>query len=166
MNRFGFYYTPVYQRINNNQTTYKVEKGDSLYKIAKKYNVNVEDLMKYNNLQSSLIYPGQVLIIPMRAMNGATFFEEYLVSDGETISDIANKLGIDVNEIVKYNDITKLMLEENQTINIPYEYGKYEIVATDSLDSILRKFNLTAEELIKLNSDEWLKIGNMINVRG
>lgn len=44
--------------------TYVVQKGDTLYSIAKKYNVTVEDLAAWNNIKNPrLICTGQVLII-------------------------------------------------------------------------------------------------------
>ncbi len=46
-------------------TTYKVQKGDSLYKIAKKYGTTADRLMEYNGIGSSLRI-GQVIKIPPR----------------------------------------------------------------------------------------------------
>ncbi|MGG0644808.1 3D domain-containing protein [Sporosarcina gallistercoris] len=42
-------------------STYKVKKGDSLYKISRMYNVSVNNLMKWNGIKSSVIYPNQTL---------------------------------------------------------------------------------------------------------
>lgn len=44
-------------------TTYTVEKGDNLFRIALKHNVSLESLMKWNNIQGDLIFPGDVLNI-------------------------------------------------------------------------------------------------------
>ena len=44
---------------------YVVKQGDSLYKIAKEYGVTVNDLLEANGLKNALIYPNQVLIIPL-----------------------------------------------------------------------------------------------------
>ena len=43
--------------------TYTVKRGDSLYKIAEQYNTTVNDLMKLNNLGTTLLSIGQVLKI-------------------------------------------------------------------------------------------------------
>ncbi len=43
---------------------YTIQKGNTLWGIGKKYGVSVEKLMKVNKLKSSLIYPGQQLVIP------------------------------------------------------------------------------------------------------
>ncbi len=47
----------------NSQNTYTVKSGDSLYKIAQKYNTTVNDLIRLNNLSSTLLSPGQILKI-------------------------------------------------------------------------------------------------------
>ena len=48
-----------------NYVEYTVRKNDSLYEIAKKYNITVEDLMRFNNLSNDMIFPNQILFIPM-----------------------------------------------------------------------------------------------------
>jgi membrane-bound lytic murein transglycosylase D len=44
--------------------TYKVRKGDTLYDIARRFGVSISDLLRANGLQTSRIYPGDVLRIP------------------------------------------------------------------------------------------------------
>lgn len=48
---------------NNSSIKYTVVKGDSLYSIAKKYNTSVSNLISKNNLKSTNLSIGQVLII-------------------------------------------------------------------------------------------------------
>lgn len=45
------------------ETTYVVQRGDSLYSIAKKYNTTVDELKRLNNLSSNLLSIGQILIV-------------------------------------------------------------------------------------------------------
>ena len=44
--------------------SYKVQKGDTLYDIARRFGVSISDLRRANGLQTSRIYPGDVLRIP------------------------------------------------------------------------------------------------------
>ncbi|HKZ70261.1 MAG TPA: LysM peptidoglycan-binding domain-containing protein [Anaerolineales bacterium] len=55
---------PVARPAAEGDTTYVVRNGDSLYRIAAKFNVTVEALMAANNLTTLTLHPGQTLIIP------------------------------------------------------------------------------------------------------
>ncbi len=48
---------------NKNQLVHRVQRGDTLYSISKRYNVKISDLMRKNNINGSSIIPGQQLII-------------------------------------------------------------------------------------------------------
>jgi membrane-bound lytic murein transglycosylase D len=50
--------------------TYRVKKGDTLYDIAHRFGVSVSDLRRANNLRTSRIYPGDVLLIPTSQAKG------------------------------------------------------------------------------------------------
>lgn len=161
MNRFGFF-MPEFDYRND---SYKVQPGDTLYTIAKKYNVSVNSLVEANSLDSTTIYPNQVIVIPVKVNNGGMYFEEYVIKPNDTIEIISDKLNVDPEMISRYNDISRLVLDQDQVIKIPKEYNTYTIVATDSLDGILQKTNMTLEELVNANKDKWLKVGSKINVK-
>jgi LysM repeat protein len=144
---------------------YIVRKGDTLFKIAKDNGVAVEDLIAANNLTSNLIYPGQVILIPRTVPSGSVYFEEYLVQDLDTLEKIATKLNVRLDLLTKYNDISKIVLAENQVIKIPREYTLYTIKPEDTLESILSMHNMSLEELINANRDTWLQVGSTINVK-
>lgn len=54
---------PVSKDSTSQQTIYTVQKGDSLYSIAQKYNTTVDSIKRKNNLTSNLLSIGQKLII-------------------------------------------------------------------------------------------------------
>jgi len=57
---------PVIPKQLINETTYSVVSGDSLWKIAVKYNTTWKVLAEYNNLANPhLIFPGQIIKIPV-----------------------------------------------------------------------------------------------------
>ena len=92
-----------YERHNDNE--YVVKKGDSLYTISKKYNVSVDDLLKVNGLTSALIYPNQVLIIPL-TNNGNVYFMEYVVKENDSLKqNILERL--DALETLTWEDVKK-----------------------------------------------------------
>ena len=49
---------------SNNNLSYVVKKGDSLWKISRRYKTSVEAIMKQNNLKNDLLKPGTTLKIP------------------------------------------------------------------------------------------------------
>ncbi|MBK3333055.1 transglycosylase SLT domain-containing protein [Persephonella atlantica] len=46
-----------------------VKKGETLYRIAKKYGVSVEEIVKMNKIRDNLIKPGMVLKIPVKEVS-------------------------------------------------------------------------------------------------
>ena len=49
-----------------NGVFYKVKKGDSLYKIAYKYKVSVDDIRNYNELETEELSVGQEIFLKIR----------------------------------------------------------------------------------------------------
>jgi len=89
--------------------TYVIQKGDNLYEIARKYNVNVRDLEKINGLEEDdYIYPNQEILIPKQGVG------IYVTVDNETLEDISKKIGIRPEVIMDQND--KLYLLPDQLI--------------------------------------------------
>jgi len=58
---------PATNPSNSGTTTYTVKSGDSLWAIANRYGMTVDQLMSLNNLKSTIIYPGQVLKVSGQA---------------------------------------------------------------------------------------------------
>ena len=129
---------------------YEVKKGDSLYKIAQKYNISVGDLMKANNLTTTLIYPNQILILPLKKDSNSIYFEEYITLEKDTINDILKKYNLDYEELMKYNKLENLEFLEGEYlyINIKTPLEKFEE---------MKKNNVDFEKLVYDNKEKWLK---------
>ena len=96
---------------NENQVfqTYKVKRGDSIYSIARAYNVDPSTLLLLNGLnKDDMIYPEQEITIPK---NGVVV---YVTRQGDTINGIINNLGIDANTLNKENQ--RLFVLEDQLV--------------------------------------------------
>ncbi|WP_404452922.1 LysM peptidoglycan-binding domain-containing protein [Virgibacillus necropolis] len=92
---------------------YEVQKGDTLWNIAINHNTNVEELMDINGLDSSLIYPKQVLKI------NESKIEHYMVQKGDTLSQISKDYGdgVTVANLKAWNDLpTDLIITGQQLI--------------------------------------------------
>lgn len=78
--------------------TYYVKSGDTLRKIAAKFNTSVDVLLKVNTQISNpnLIYVGQAITIPAGVST-------YIVQKGDTLRIIANKFGTTVDALLALN---------------------------------------------------------------
>ncbi len=131
---------------------YIVQSGDTLYGIANKFNLTVDELKKLNNLTSNNLSIGQKLIVSMPSSKTTT----YTVSKGDTLYGIANKFGVSVDSIKSLNNLTSNTLSIGQVLKIPSttEDNKltYTVKKGDSLYSIARTYNTTVDEIKKLNN--------------
>lgn len=134
--------------------TYTVKSGDTLYSIAKKFNVTVNELKSINNLSNNTINLNQVLKIP----NGSTpqvptESNTYTVKSGDTLYAIAKKYNTSVDAIKKLNNMTSNSLSINQVLKIPVSSVKtYKVVSGDTLYGIAKKYNTSVDAIKKLNN--------------
>jgi cell wall-associated NlpC family hydrolase len=85
--------------------TVKVSKGDTLYSIAKKNQVSVADVMKWNKLTSSTVYIGQVLNINkvQSSVKEVTQTKYYKVVKGDTLYKVGQKNKVSTTNIKNWN---------------------------------------------------------------
>lgn len=88
------------------------EEGESLYTIADKYGLSVDQIRWSNGLKTTEVAPGTVLYIP------STSGIVYTVKAGDTIDGIASKYGSNVNEIIAMNDLEVSGIAEGMRIVI------------------------------------------------
>ena len=103
---------------DNNWITYTVRRGDTLSRIALKYDgISWQDIAKFNGLKNpNLILVGQKLKIPMKVLQPSP----YKVVRGDTLSKIAKKYGYTVTELAKYNSIKNPnLIRVGQVIRFP-----------------------------------------------
>lgn len=96
--------------------TYIVKSGDTLYSIARRFNISVNEIKNTNNLTSNTLSLNQELIIPNESSND---YQTYTVKRGDTLYSIARNYNVSVNEIKNLNNLTNNMLSIGQTILIP-----------------------------------------------
>lgn len=156
---------------STSNNVYTVQKGDSLYSIARKYNVDVNALKQANNLSSNLLSIGQVLIIP----TGKEDYILYKVVSGDSLYSIAKKYGITMQEIMDFNNLGSTILTVGQVLKIPVAYEEeipstsevtYTVKSGDNLYSIARKYNVTVSDLMNYNNltSNLLSIGQVIRI--
>ncbi len=96
-----------------------VQAGDTLYDIAKLYQVPLDKIFQVNGLSSSLIIPGQRILIP-NIDAAAVDNQEYIVKNGENLSVIAQKFGLSADDLAEFNQINDPnKIRAGQLLTIP-----------------------------------------------
>ena len=129
-------------------TTYKVEKGDTLYSISRKYQITVAELRAANNLsENDVIKVGQKLKIPSADISNAAALatdnkattsgsatlsstratKEYTVVKGDTMYSISKKNGMTLAEFMALNN-----LDSNSVIKVGQKLKIYTSTSTAS----------------------------------
>lgn len=108
-------YTALYKHLQSNGNSgskiiYKVRSGDSLWTVARRYNVSVKQLIKWNRLDSgSVIKPGQKIILWKQAGSASTTPRVrtiyYKVRRGDSLYRISRKYNVSVNEVRRWNNL-------------------------------------------------------------
>jgi LysM repeat protein len=90
-------------------TRYVVQRGDTLYSIARRFGVSIWQLASLNNIPNiNLIYVGQVLMIPAPGPTPpgpGPAPTQYVVQFGDTLFSIARRFGVNVWQLASYNNI-------------------------------------------------------------
>lgn len=162
-----------------------VKKGETLYAIARAYDITVNDIFKTNPESRSGIKPGVILKIPTgeittteveesQIQSDDTFFY-HIVKKQETLYSISKKYNVDIPDIKSINPGMSESLKEGQTIQIPVteklsnqtpsendNYSTRHIVAQgETLYGIAGKYEISTGEILNANPGltNQLKIG-------
>ena len=145
---------------------YIVQKGDTLYGIANKFNTTVDNLKSINNLTTDSLSIGQVLKLPSTTASTNT----YTVKSGDTLYGIANKYNTTVDTLKSLNNLTSNTLSIGQVLKLPGSSATstdtYTVKSGDTLYAIANKYNTTVDALKSLNNltSNTLSIGQTLKI--
>ncbi|RKQ61803.1 murein DD-endopeptidase MepM/ murein hydrolase activator NlpD [Thermovibrio guaymasensis] len=155
---------------------YRVRRGDTLGKIAKKFGVSVSEIKRRNRLRSNVIYPGQKLIIPTKSKKLKLI--TYRVKRGDTLGKIAKRFGTTVKELKRINRLRSSVIRVGQKLKVPVKvssvkrkkvdlskkakfapngltkvpvYKYYRVKKGDSVLKIAKKLRVSPRSIIRLN---------------
>ena len=107
--------TPSEEEIISEGTIYTVKIGDTLYSIAKQYNVSVDDIVNQNNLVSNNLTIGTKLLIPSGKSSDIIV---YTVQRGDSLWALANNYNTTIDDIKRLNNLTSDVLKVGQKLQI------------------------------------------------
>ncbi len=83
---------------------YVIEKGDNLYEIGRKYNINPELLASMNGLDlDDYIYPNQEILIPKSG------YSYYITKEGDTLETVSDTFKITQEKLMENNPVIYLL---------------------------------------------------------
>ena len=165
----------------NNLYKYKVKRGDNLSEIAEKFGVSIQQIKKWNNIAGNKIVAGKTLKI-FNSSTSSSYGDNtsknssnvnyYKIKPGDAIGSIAEKYGVSVSDIRRWNNISgnkilagntlKIYSDANvndipnetikKTENTKSDQQTYIIKSGDSLYSIAAKNKITVARLKSLNN--------------
>ena len=134
---------------------YTVQRGDTLYSIARKYNTTVNELINLNNLSSTDLSIGQQIKLPQK--NEQTDYEIYTIQDGDSLYTIANRYNVSVSDLIDFNGLPTTILTVGDVIRIPKNdinsrENIYVVKPGDTLYRIANAYKIPINDLITANN--------------
>ncbi|MEJ5172422.1 MAG: LysM peptidoglycan-binding domain-containing protein [Hydrogenothermaceae bacterium] len=165
------------KKSSSKEEIYEVKSGDTLEKIAKRYNLTVKEIMEYNDMRDERIFAGDQLKIPLskdaiskkkleqsRKTIDLSRCEIYTLKKGGTLKHVSKRTGIDVRTLEKYNSIdssqwleagTKVCIGEKREDRALVK-GECELLYKPkkrvSLLEISRQYNIPVQKIKQLNN--------------
>lgn len=176
----------VKEKVTTSKTSHIVQEGENLSLIANKYNVSVEDIKDWNDLDNDVIVPGQKLVVVEAIQKKNTKdtkttkkAKTHTVKEGENLTMIAEKYDVTTKQLKDWNDIEGSVIQPGQVLNVsaPKDVKKkdkekkeniktYKVKKGDTLETIAEEFGVTIKDLKKWNSldNNTIIIGQVLNV--
>jgi LysM repeat protein len=173
----------------SSQETYKshrVEKGETVFSIAQKYNTTQEAIYALNPDARDGVNVNSVLVIPSADVintSGSISFKTHKVKRKETLFSISQEYGVSIDDLKKYNkQLYAQQVKKGEKLRIPIvptgpsenttptetasENDTYTVKPKETKFGIARMFGITVSELEALNPNlgEELSIGQQLNV--
>ena len=159
---------------------YTVKKGDSLWSVATKYGLTVNELKELNNLDSNLLKVGQTLkVVPTETEKIPEDYLVYIVKSGDNLWNIAKSYNTTVSTLMSINNLSSDKLKLNQQLLIPKENDvnidvpsiggiNYVVQKGDNLYSIANKYGVTIDQIKETNNlkTNTLQIGQVLLIPG
>ncbi|ACV67389.1 LysM peptidoglycan-binding domain-containing protein [Desulfohalobium retbaense] len=156
---------------------YVVQRGDSLWELARRMDTTVTKLRRANNLQNTTLRVGQRLTIPGGSQKAKTRQiaqrrSNYTVKKGDTLWELSRRFGLSLNTLVQANGIGRSSaLQVGQKLYIPdrgrttqvakarekaahQRLVRYTVRQGDNLWTIARRFGVSADAL-----QDWNNLG-------
>lgn len=169
--------------------THTIQKGETLFSIAKKYNTDIQQLKEWNDITPDQLSVGASIIVSKGAnqtdTSGSEETQTHTVEAGETLFSISKQYQVTIAELKAWNDLSSNNLRVGETLTIyPSESADqqeqsitadsktqqnsyYVVRNNDSLFKIAQDHGMSVAQLKQLNnlSSNIIRVGQKLTVR-
>lgn len=139
---------------------YKVRSGDSLYNIAKRFNMSVADIMHSNDLRDATIQPGQVLkVTGGTSTQSSGSVQVYVVQKNDSLSQIASRFGMTTRSLMSLNGLSSSTIRVGQKLKVSGSASAhkqldqvYIVKRGDTLWAVSKKFGKSIAAIKSANN--------------
>lgn len=143
--------------------TYRVQRGDSFYLIARKFGIGVRTLMNANpTIAAGRLLVGDILCIPVgEGRSCPVGSSAYTVQQGQSVVDVMLASNVSMRALREYNeDIRLTALRPGDVLCVPPSGDRglcenggpvYRLQEGDTLDEIAQLNGTNVEQLLRLN---------------
>ena len=150
---------------------YVVKTGDSLWNIARKHDLRIDEIMQLNGMEDNIIRPGDRLLVSNKARSTAAAAQYYQVRQGDSLWSIAKNYNAAPEDIIRWNNLKDDTIHPGDRMLVrpaaASETGVdtyYQVRRGDSLWAIARIYNVAPEDIIRWNNlkDNTIHPGNRL----
>lgn len=178
-------------KLTKKPTTYTIQKGDTLYSVAKKHGLTVAELQKFNNgLSPQGLAVGKEIFVRANKNTAAAKNDKeqqhtakkktYTIKQGDTLYSVAKKHGLSVAELQSHNKnlTTSISIGQNITIPAKGQTAKSQKVQAnakpiihivkkgETLYSISKNYNVSVDAIIAYNKfpNNSISVGQKVKI--
>lgn len=142
--------------------TYTVKAGDSLSKIAAAHKISLNDLMSWNELTSTLIYPNDVLVVTKPSATSSNTTKPtnqdnvkseqhgtYKVKAGDSLWKISKQYSMSITKLKEMNALSSDVIQVGQVLTVKATATSAEPKQATATDAVTAKVDYNVDQLLK-----------------
>jgi LysM repeat protein len=163
---------------------HRIEAGETLYGISKRYAVTVEQILEFNPTADGGLEINQILkvpYVPRTTRKKSVTGDTHIVAEKETLFSISRQYGVTVDELKQWNNLSetgislgqelivkgkRITAQANTSADTKSGNGTHTVAQKETMFSITRQYGITRDQLKEWNSlqTDDLKIGQILIV--
>ncbi len=143
------------------QDVYQVTKGDTMWNVAKKFHMNVDELKWLNGFTDNLLRTGDKIKVKSESQN-----IQYVVGKGENLYQICKKFHLDIKELMEYNHKKSNLVQMGDILNIPKKSIEHSVRQGENLYQIAGLYHTDVKKIMEKNrlNHSDIQVGDIITI--